>query len=373
MSTSLSRRAPALALLLSFAGCHLLLEGDEVTFEQGGRGGGGAGTGGGGLSGGGGQGTGLAGAGGFGGDGGTGGLGTTVTVGGGGVGGGGAGEGGAVQGTPCYLEVDDEPPLEEVSCAVPADSTQLFQFNQICPNGEWCFYWPEHPTFTQTSLEQLDGSLVLSSDPSPGTGWWDEPGRQFAPYIFRRVTGDFSVVTRVTVTGFASPAIDDFKVAGLVFRAGTGVPTHAGLEHFVKLEAGWFGASPLDGDPGYGVLLGQLAETTYPSAAHLALIETAGDVAQIGLGACRLGTITHYYRDTGSGWVEVTVDPGASQVLANFPATLSVGLMTASFSTDGGETFGTFDYAGYRTGSAMASNCTQEMMELDALLAAGRD
>lgn len=270
------------------------------------------------------------------------------------------------QGDPCFVDATS---AGELQCAVANDEAQLFQFNQLCPHGDWCFYDP-----AGTTLQQSDGSLVLASDPMPSTAWWDDlSDRPFGPLLYRRVDAqDFSVVTRVTVDATAGLTNQDFKVAGLLLRAGSGAPAHDGSEHFLKLEYGYVGSSAQLGiNQAYGVLMAQIDEQAYDFGAHLGFLGTAGNVSSVGLGICRRANDLFFYANAAGDWEIVTV--GNDQALTNFPTELSVGLMAAAYSFNGGETVGHFDYFGIRTGDAALSNCIDEIEALDAALAAGRD
>lgn len=268
--------------------------------------------------------------------------------------------GGPQQGLPCTV-------TDEQNCVVPTDGAELFQFDQLCEHPNWCHY----DTAMGTVLNVEDGELHITANPAgtQGNGWWTDAAKQFAPLMFKRVSGDFIILANLSVSGAlfttCPNSSTDFKVGGLLLRDREGMPKSS-TERFYKLEYGCLGGT-MFGGAGFGTLWAQVDNG---SAAHLDVITTASHVDDIGLAICRMGTQTEFFFRAENNW-EPMIDshPGVDPMVVS-AQNVAVGLVAGTFNASGETTVAEFEYVGIRTGDAFETgSCADEILSLDDDLA----
>jgi hypothetical protein len=261
--------------------------------------------------------------------------------------------------------------MDEATCVVPADSQQTFYFDEDCEHPAWCYY----PTAQQSVLAIEDGELRITADAdlSMGNGWWVDPVKEWGPLLYKRITGDFVVVAELSVSG---PLLANcpgpytgYKAGGLLLRNDTGQP--ATPERFYKLEYGCLGDSE-QGDPGFGTLWAQVADT---GAAHLGVVSTAGQVDDVGLAICREGNSTEFFFRPDGNWAlvpDTNMNKGSGDPMAITTPQVGVGVFAGTFDDNGQSTTVAFEYVGFRTGNFQTGGCLAEVQSLDDDLMDGR-
>ncbi len=268
----------------------------------------------------------------------------------------------------------EEPPVEEPPEAVDPLAALDDEFDSAEALAEWTELHELQGTpvlYDQMSLEIVEGALVVD----PGTEMWPGTGDGHGPgwfqdsegtYLFKEVTGNFAVKTRVTVGTVADlneAPQGAFNSAGFVLRdPASTVPeallqngNEAWLMYNVGRQAG-FWATEL--------------KTTFPddvgtSDSSLFLDPQEHEPAE--LIACRLGsTFRFFYRaDSQTEWTETVPTaetlhfngaglPGEDYLAEGFdrpefPETMQVGLLTNRWGTNGPAMRAAFDYVRFAT------------------------
>ncbi|NUP12715.1 MAG: hypothetical protein HOW73_42285, partial [Polyangiaceae bacterium] len=239
---------------------------------------------------------------------------------------------------------------------VPVGDTVVLHFDETCENGTWCS-WNDLPD----SFEIGAGDLMVRA--TDDTGWWtDDAGRDYPPYLYRRFTGDFAIVTQVRSLelGGNETLTQDFTVAGFVVRAATGsAPAHdasEATEHWLKFEWGRRG-----GDfSGLGYLIGQ-KPSTGGDANNLDGHNTPGATTRL-LGLCRTGGDLTFIIDDG-GILQFNPETPPEQ----FTSEIEVGLTSGNWNTNGFVTEAAFPGVAMRSG-AITPNCQAVVEDLLAQL-----
>jgi hypothetical protein len=277
-----------------------------------------------------------------------------------------SGEGGQQQGEPCHT-------TNESACTIPTNGEQLYQFDSLCPHPDWCFY----ETAPNSILDQSGGVLSITANPisGMGSGWWNAPDKDFGPLLFKRLSGEFTVVTRLNVSGGLMSSCPSpnahYKAAGLLLRDRQGMPAYDSTERFYKLEYGCMPALSVGGgtSEGFGTLWAQV--DAMQAAAHLDAVTTPSNVGGVGLAICRRGTVTHFFFREATEWHEMNDTSVAATPMLITSEEVSVGMFAGTFYSGGQETVGEFEYIGFRSGSSVFSNCEEDIVNLDAALSGG--
>ncbi|MEM7612367.1 MAG: PASTA domain-containing protein [Pseudomonadota bacterium] len=169
--------------------------------------------------------------------------------------------------------------------------------------------------YTLLDIAQTTPGL-LTIEPTQTPGWFASGD---GPLIFKNLTGNFSVHTRVTADSVATPGqppTSDFNSAGLMARNATGA---SGPENYVMLNIG-----RQDNRVAGGV--GSETKTTVDSGSTL-FIDAGSNEGSLIL--CRVGDQIHSFRwlTSDSQWVATN-----TATRPDLPATLQVGMVVNAFS-----------------------------------------
>ena len=224
----------------------------------------------------------------------------------------------------------------------PATSSFTDEFNSNSI-GDWSLRHVVEGTAAQyTTLDintTLAGHLVIVPNQTPG--WF---GTGDAPLVFKEITGNFAVQTRVLARSLASASSapgSNFNSAGLMARNPSGA---TGPENYIMTNIG-----RQDGRiPGS---VGSEAKTTTNSSSVLTL-DAAGFEGDLIL--CRVGDVFIAYRFlTGDpGWIELN-----RYTRTDLPATLQVGLVVNAFSAPA-DLRAEFDYVRELATPTADTDCT---------------
>ncbi len=177
----------------------------------------------------------------------------------------------------------------------------------------------ESAQYTVLDINQSTaGSLTIQPTITPG---WFADGK--APLIYKRVSGNFSVETRVSTRGAVDPTLppaSNYNSAGLMVRAGD-----SSLENHVMINVG----RQLD-------TLGSEAKNTVNSVSNLNVLVGSNNGRLI---LCRVGSELYAYRqlDNETVWTEV-----GTATRDDLPDTVQVGMVVNGFT--GPDIVATFDY-----------------------------
>lgn len=183
--------------------------------------------------------------------------------------------------------------------------------------GDWTLRHQAEATAAQYTVLDINASTpgVLTIVPTQTPGWFAAGD---GPLIFKNLTGDFAVHTRVLADSVSAPGqapASDFNSAGLMARNASGA---SGPENYVMLNAG-----RQDNRVAGGV--GSETKTTVDSSSTL-FIDAGSNAGDLVL--CRIGDQFHSFRwlTSDGSWTATTT---ASR--PDLPATLQVGMVVNAF------------------------------------------
>ncbi|MEL6870948.1 MAG: PASTA domain-containing protein [Pseudomonadota bacterium] len=194
--------------------------------------------------------------------------------------------------------------------------------------------------YTVLDINQTNaGQLTIV--PLRTDGWF---GANDAPLIFKNLTGNFAVWTRVNADSVATPGqapASDFNSAGLMARNPAGA---TGPENYVMLNIGRQNNSIATG-------VGSETKTTVNSSSTRPL-QTGSNQGDLIL--CRVGDqfISYRFLSGDSGWAETTRFDRA-----DLPSTLQVGMVVNAFSAPA-DLRATFEFIRLRPTPASDTDCT---------------
>ncbi|MEL7310202.1 MAG: PASTA domain-containing protein [Pseudomonadota bacterium] len=201
----------------------------------------------------------------------------------------------------------------------PATSTFSDEFSSDTLS-EWSLRHVVEGSAAQYTTLDIDttvaGRLVIVPTRTPG--WF---GGDDAPLIFKELTGNFAVQTRVLARSIGSattPPAGEFNSAGLMARDPSGA---TGPENYVMVNIG------RQDDRAGASQIGSEAKNTTNSTSQLTIDSGAfeGDLI-----LCRVGNeVVAFRRLVGDAdWIEIN-----RYTRADFPATMQVGMIANAFST----------------------------------------
>ena len=183
--------------------------------------------------------------------------------------------------------------------------------------ADWTLRHQAEATPAQFTVLDINQSTAgaLTIVPTQTPGWFDDGD---APLVFKNLTGNFAVHTRVTADSTATPGqppASDFNSAGLMARNASGA---SGPENYVMLNVG-----RQDDRVAGGV--GSETKTTVDSNSTL-FIDAGSNSGDLVL--CRIGSAFYSFRwlTSDTGWSETT-----SASRPDLPATLQVGMVANAF------------------------------------------
>ena len=181
--------------------------------------------------------------------------------------------------------------------------------------GDWSLRHQVEGTAAQYSVLDINQSRpgFLTIVPNQTPGWFDDGD---APLVFKLLTGNFAVHTRVLADSVSSPGQapgSNFNSAGLIARNPAGA---SGPENYIMLNVGR--QNNLIG-------AGSETKTTVNSDSEL-LLDSASNEGDLVL--CRVGNTFYSYRflSVDSSWLQLQ-----SYDRPDLPATLQVGMVVNAF------------------------------------------
>lgn len=160
------------------------------------------------------------------------------------------------------------------------------------------------------AIATVDGALHVVPENPPGENYWAWFADEYGAFLFREVSGDFAVSTRVAVHEDDSPSDPPtglFSAGGVFVRDPTG--THAGDENSVLYTLGAQSAAL-----GFGRTTVKTVESV---SGALSNPQTFDDAALL---LCRVGDVVALWWWSGSAWIpERFVDGTTEQLEAVWP------------------------------------------------------
>ncbi|MEM9171660.1 MAG: PASTA domain-containing protein, partial [Pseudomonadota bacterium] len=189
--------------------------------------------------------------------------------------------------------------------------------------------------------QSATGRLVIV--PINTDGWFDGDD---APLVFKNITGNFAVQTRVLAdsrTNPGNPPSDNFNSAGIMARNATGASSP---ENYVMVNLGKQRGNSAPADQ----RLGAESKTTVNSNSTLTIYNGSNEGDLI---LCRIGNEIRTYRflTSDAGWTFMD-----SFDRSDLPATLQVGLVVSAFGGD--DLRAEFDYVRLLATPTVAADCT---------------
>jgi beta-lactam-binding protein with PASTA domain len=209
--------------------------------------------------------------------------------------------------------------------------------------GDWELRHQVEGTSAQYTVldinQTIPGSLTIVPTVTPG---WFANGD--GPLIFKLLTGNFSVQTRVTADSVTSPGQapgSNFNSAGLMARNPDGA---SGPENYIMLNIG-------RQDSSIAGSVGSETKTTVNSSSTL-FLQPGSNTGDLIL--CRVGNdfVSFRFLAGDSGWTQTT-----SFTRNDLPATLQVGMVVNAFNAPA-DLRASFDYIRLRPTPASVNDCT---------------
>ncbi len=225
----------------------------------------------------------------------------------------------------------------------PAVSTFSDEFDDGTSLSDWSLRHVVESTSQQYTTLDIDTSRAgyLTIIPTQTPGWF---GGGTAPLIFKTITGNFAVETRVIADSLSNPGNppgSNFNSAGLMARDPAGA---TGPENYIMLNTG-----RQDNRIPTGV--GSETKTTVNSSSTLFLDQGANSGRLI---LCRVGNTFYSFRflDDDSDWTATD-----NFVRNDLPATLQVGMVVNAFAAPP-DLRAEFDYIRLRPTPSVVGDCT---------------